>query len=288
MCSEKIKIYSPVNSVTDVKVLFGQLHDQLGFPRLGNILSYDELQPNGTKIYSHYKERTIIFEYLSSDYLLKSKYQAFFKKSPIDVLICWKDDCHLHSYLNEKYGWESEIERVIALQNYVEVIPNIVDIKFYPKNYYLINYDLADNDYKNNVDWSNSKLLKCVYNGKKISFWKTYKALVKQGDYIIGGFDIVRYENIKLLDSSAFVQLYKDFTDSPIGLFSSNISEIKSRYCNRGKDSYVLHIYYDNFFELNNKKLRKTIKEILPNFETSDCVVQALTEEEYNKLLGID
>ena len=44
--------------------------------------------------------------------------------------------------------------------------------------------------------------------GDRVFVGNGSKALIKDGDYIIGGFDIVRYENIKLLDRSAFVQLY--------------------------------------------------------------------------------
>ena len=281
-----MKIYSPVLSSLDVIVLFAKFHEQLGFPFIEYSV-HDKMfikkAKHWNKSKNQYEEVTVDFEYLSSDYLLHNR-QISMSRNKKHILVCWEDDCKLNIYLQENY--KNDIQ-IIELKNHVEFVNNIGGEELKPEyKYYLINYDLAGDDYKSYVDWKNSRLFR--FKGDHILIGNESKALIKDGDYIIGGFDIVRYENIKLLDSSAFVQLYKDFTDSPIGLFSSNISEIKSRYCNRGKDSYVLHIYYDNFFELNNKKLRKTIKEILPNFETSDCVVQALTEEEYNKLLGID
>ena len=282
MCHEKMKIYSPVNSVTDVKILFGKLHKQLGFPRLVS------LQDNNVIMFLHhldlsrgkesYMSGNIIFEYLSSDYLLK-KYDHFYV-----VLVCWEDDCHLKSYLKNNYNQESKIERVIALQNYVEVIPDIVDYKSRNKNlYYLIDYDLVKENYKGYVDLLNTKLLK-FKNNKNIKITDGSKALIKDGDYIIGGFDIVRHENIWIPNDRNFIESYKRLTDYPVGLVFLDCDEVIEKYANQN----VNHIFYSNFFELNNKKLRKTIKEILPNFETSDCAVQALTEEEYNKLLGID
>ena len=282
MCHEKMKIYSPVNSVTDVKILFGKLHKQLGFPRLVS------LQDNNVIMFLHhldlsrgkksYMSGNIIFEYLSSDYLLK-KYNHFYL-----VLVCWEDDCHLKSYLKNNYNQESKIERVIALQNYVEVIPDIVDYKSRNKNlYYLIDYDLVKENYKGYVDLLNTKLLK-FKNNNNIKITDGSKALIKDGDYIIGGFDIVRHENIWIPNDRNFIESYKRLTDYPVGLVFLDCDEVIEKYANQN----VNHIFYSNFFELNNKKLRKTIKEILPNFETSDCVVQALTEEEYNKLLGID
>ena len=228
---------------------------------------------------NQYEEVTVDFEYLSSDYLLHNR-QISMSRNKKHILVCWEDDCKLNIYLQENY--KNDIQ-IIELKNHVEFVNNIGGEELKPEyKYYLINYDLAGDDYKSYVDWKNSRLFR--FKGDHILIGNGSKALIKDGDYIIGGFDIVRYENIKLLDRSAFVQLYKNFTDSPIGLFSSNISDIKKQYANQN----VNHIFYSNFFELNNKKLRKTIKEILPNFETSDCTVQALTEEEYNKLLGID
>ena len=277
-----MKIYSPVLSSLDVIVLFAKFHEQLGFPFIEYSV-HDKMFIKKVKHWNKskdkYEEVTVDFEYLSSDYLVHNR-QISMSRNKKHILVCWEDDCKLNIYLQENY--KNDIQ-IIELKNHVEFVNNIGGEELKPEyKYYLINYDLAGDDYKSYVDWKNSRLFR--FMGDRVFVGNGSKALIKDGDYIIGGFDIVRYENIKLLDRSAFVQLYKNFTDSPIGLFSSNISDIKKQYANQN----VNHIFYSNFFELNNKKLRKTIKEILPNFETSDCVVQALTEEEYNKLLGID
>ena len=277
-----MKIYSPVLSSLDVIVLFAKFHEQLGFPFIEYSV-HDKMfikkAKHWNKSKNQYEEVTVDFEYLSSDYLLHNR-QISMSRNKKHILVCWEDDCKLNIYLQENY--KNDIQ-IIELKNHVEFVNNIGGEELKPEyKYYLINYDLAGDDYKSYVDWKNSRLFR--FKGNHILIGNGSKALIKDGDHIIGGFDIVRYENIWIPNDRNFIESYKRLTDYPVGLVFLDCDEVIEKYANQN----VNHIFYSNFFELNNKKLRKTIKEILPNFETSDCVVQALTEEEYNKLLGID
>ena len=119
-------------------------------------------------------------------------------------------------------------------------------------------------------------------NNNNIKITDGSKALVKQGNYIIGGFDIVRFKNIKLPNNNDTISIYKTLTDYPVDLFVSSPNEIKSEYVNNNFG----HIFYNNFFELSDKNLRRTVKEILPDLGIKWGGVQTLTEEQYNKLLG--
>ena len=150
--------------------------------------------------------------------------------------------------------------------------------------YYLINYNPAQAKNTSFSDWEKTKMYR-FKNNNNIKIENDSKALVKQGNYIVGGFDIVRCDNIKLPNGNDdTISIYKKLTDYPIGLFVSSSEEIKNEYVNNN----IGHIFYENFFELNNKKDRKTVKEILPDLGIRHSAVQTLTEDQYKKLLGID
>ena len=85
----------------------------------------------------------------------------------------------------------------------------------------ILNYnpDYAEN--RSFQEWSNSNLYRL--NSKftnKIP--KGSKFLIKQGDFIVGGFDVVRYEYINELNDNE-LELYKKLTDYPMTLFNNDI-----------------------------------------------------------------
>ena len=147
--------------------------------------------------------------------------------------------------------------------------------------YYLINYDL-DKNYSPFVNWYNSSIYRFI-NDEKINITSGSKVLVKDGDYILGGFDVVKFKNIKMFNQPDYINLYKKLTDYPVTFFALSYYDIAKEYANH----YVGHIFYKNFFELDNKKLRKTVQEILPDLEIKNCIVQQIEEIQYKKLLGI-
>ena len=275
----KIKIYSPIKEEVGVVMLFAKLHEKLGFPKLvsssargfdiENIEYHDEKGIH----------RVVIeFEYLSSNFILHG-HQNDMKDDKKYIVVCWEDDCNLKSYIKEKY--KKDLYKVIELNNYVEIKPDNIIEEEHDIKYYLINYNSKEADYTPFSAWRNANMYR-FKNNNNIKITDGSKALFKQGNYIIGGFDIVRFKNIKLPNNNDTISIYKTLTDYPVDLFVSSPNEIKSEYVNNN----IGHIFYNNFFELSDKNLRRTVKEILPDLGISNAAVQTLTEEQYNKLLG--
>lgn len=279
MNTEKVKFYSPISEEAGVIMAFTKMHEQLGFPKIvessARGFDIDDIEykdDNGTH------RVTVEFEYYSSSYIGHGHCDAM-KDDRKYIVICWEDDCNLASTIVAKYN--KYLYKVIELKNFVEIFPDEKTIESNEQEYFLINYNPEYADYRNFSDWKNSNMYS-FNNNNNIKVKNASKALVKQGEYIIGGFDIVRFSNIKLSDNMEVIDLYKKLTDYPVSLFTIPTEEIIEQYVNR----YVGHIFYNNFFELNNKEVRKTIKDILPDLNISYGAVQHLTKEQYNRLLG--
>ena len=112
----KLKLYSPVTEEAGVIMVFTKLHEQLGFKKLvtssARGFDIDSIDYKGQDV-------TVEFEYVSSNYI---RHEHPFKM--IDgrkyVVICWYDDCDLKAKLKREYN--KEIEEVICLDKYVEVV----------------------------------------------------------------------------------------------------------------------------------------------------------------------
>lgn len=275
---EKLKMYSPINEEAGVVMIFSKIHSDLGFPKLvspsargfdiKNIEYIDDLGTHAC---------TVEFEYYSSNFEAHG-HQDLMIDDRKYIVVCWKDDCHLSHRLLEKYN--KKLYKVIELYKYVEILNANIDINEPDTHYYLINYNSKNAEYRTFSDWKKSNIYRINISKSTTKIFNNSKALVKQGNYIIGGFDIIRYKNIKLNNSLSEIMLYKDLTDYPVGLFDEqDISQYVSKE--------VGHIFYTNYFELPDIRLRKTVKELLPDLGISHASVQTLTEEQYNKLLGV-
>lgn len=282
MNNEKIKFYSPISEEMGVVQVFSKIHEKIGFKKIVQSCSrgfdIDDIEYIDD-IGIH--RVTVEFEYLSSNFLLHAHQDNMLSDRKY-IVICWEDDCNLAKLLLEKYN--KMLYRVIELKKYVEIVPDLIsDNSIVDKKYYLINYnpDYAEN--RNFSDWSKSNMYR-FNNGNNVNIMPGSKALVKQGEYIVGGFDIVRFNNIKLSDNDDLINLYKTLTDYPVSLFVAKNSDIKEEYVEKN----IGHIFYNNFKEIGNKNLRRTIKEILPEFNISYGAIQYLTKEQYDKLSGYE
>ena len=276
---EKIKFYSPICEESGVVMAFTKLHEQLGFPKIVSSsargFDIDDIE----YIDNLGKHRvTIEFEYLSSNFILHG-HQKLMDDMHKYIVICWEDDCNLARTLADKY--EKYLYNIIELKDFIEIVPDDKNIDIIDPNYYLINYNRKNAEYRPIAAWANSNTYR-FNNNNNIKIKNASKALIKQGDYIVGGFDIIRFNNIKISDNDDLISLYKSLTDYPVSLFTMSINEIKNEYVNNN----IGHIFYDNFYELDNINLRKTIKEILPDLNISNGAIQTLTEEQYNLLIG--
>lgn len=282
MNNEKIKFYSPISEEMGVVQVFSIIHEKLGFKKIVQSCSrgfdIDDIEYIDD-IGIH--RVTVEFEYLSSNFLLHAHQDNMLSNRKY-IVICWDDNCNLAKLLLEKYN--KMLYKVIELKKYVEVVHDeVVDNNIVDKKYYLINYnpDYAEN--RNFSDWSKSNMYR-FNNGNNINIIPGSKALVKQGEYIVGGFDIVRFNNINLSDNDDLINLYKTLTDYPVSLFVAKNSDIKEEYVEKN----IGHIFYNNFKEIGNKNLRRTIKEILPELNISYGAIQYLTKEQYDKLSGYE
>lgn len=281
MSKEKLTFYSPIKEEAGVIMVFTKIHKQLGFPKIvssssrgfdiDNIEYHDDLGIHKV---------TIEFEYLSSNYLIHG-HQDLMQDDKKYIVICWEDDCNLSKKLITDY--EKHLYKIIELKNLVEILPNNIIEDYITPKYYLINYNPKYADNRIFSDWSNSNIYRFI-NNKNIKITDGSKALIKQGSHIIGGFDIIRFSNIKLKNNDEIIELYKRLTDYPVTLFNVSKEEIKNEYCN----NYIGHIFYKNLFEIDNINLRKSIKELLPDLKISHSAIQSLTEKQYNTLLGIN
>lgn len=265
----KLKLYSPVTEEAGVIMVFTKIHEQLGFKKLvtssARGFDIDNIDYKGQDV-------TVEFEYVSSNYI---RHEHPFKM--IDgrkyVVICWYDDCDLKSKLKREYN--KQIEEVICLDKYVEVVSDVEnhksneDIKYMILNY---NPDYADN--RSFQEWSNSNLYRLNSRfGDGIPAGS--KVLIKQGDFIVGGFDVVRYQYINELNDNE-LELYKKLTDYPITLFDNDILDLKDNFT-KG------HIFYDNFFTIDKVKVK--FSEVFPDKHMSHDGRIYITKDEYDSII---
>mgnify|MGYP007069903353 CR=1 FL=1 len=281
MDNEKVKFYSPIKEKAGVVMVFTKIHEKLGFPKLVSF-STSGFDINDIE----YKDElgihrlAVEFEYLSSEYLANC-YQHFMSDDKKYIVVCWEDDCNLQKTIYNNY--QKNLYKVIELKNFVEVMLDDENVSEIKPNYYLLNYNPSNANFHQFSDWKHSNMY-TFSNNNNIKVKNGSKVLVKQGSYIIGGFDIIRFNNIRLSNNKEVIELYKQLTDYPIGLFVNSIETITNEFV----DNYIGHIFYDNLFEIGNTNLRKTVKEILPDLGISNSAIQSLTEEQYNKLIGIN
>lgn len=266
---KKIKLYSPVTEEAGVIMVFTKIHEQLGFKKLvtssARGFDIDNIDYKGQDV-------TVEFEYVSSNFI-KHEHPFEMDDGKKYVVICWYDDCDLKSKIKKDY--HKRIEEVICLEKYVEVVSDIEnkkqnkDIKYIILNY---NPEYADN--RSFYEWSNSNLyrLNSRFSG---GIPVGSKILIKQGDYIVGGFDVVRYEYIENLNDKE-LDLYKKLTDYPITLFDNDIPSLKKEFT-KG------HIFYDNFFLIDKVKIK--FSKAFPNKHMSHDGRVYITKEEYDSII---
>lgn len=266
---KKLKLYSPVTEEAGVIMVFTKMHEELGFKRLvtssARGFDIDNINYKGHDV-------TVEFEYLSSNYIRHGHPLKMIDGRKY-IVICWYDDCDLKSRI--KRDFNKEIEEVICLDRYVEVVSDTEnqkeesDIKYMILNY---NPDYADN--RSFYEWSNSNLYRL--NSKfSNGIPSGSKVLIKQGDYIVGGFDVVRYVYIERLEDNE-LNLYKKLTDYPITLFDNDLEDLKSDFT-KG------HIFYDNFFVIDKVKVR--FSEVFPDKCMSHDGRIYITKEEYERVI---
>lgn len=265
----KLKLYSPVTEESGVIMVFTKIHEQLGFKKLvtssARGFDIDSIDYNGRDV-------TVEFEYVSSNYI---RHEHPFKM--IDerkyVVICWYDDCDLKSKLKKEYN--KEIEEVICLDKYVEVVSDAENKKS-NKNikYMILNYNPIYADNRSFQEWSNSNLYRLNSRFNE-GIPAGSKVLVKQGDFIVGGFDVVRYQYINELNDNE-LELYKKLTDYPITLFDNDISDLKENFT-KG------HIFYDNFFTIDKVKIK--FSELFPDKHMSHDGRIYISKDEYDSII---
>ena len=198
-----VEIYSPVKEEAGVIMVFSKIHEDLGFDKLvtssARGFDIESINYNGHDV-------TVEFEYVSSNFI-RHDHHIHMIDGRRYVVICWYDDCDLKAKIQKEYN--KRIEEVICLEKYARVI---VDNKSKEESeeikYIVLNYNPANADYRSFQEWSNSNLYRCNTRFKDKHIPKGSKVLIKQGDYIVGGFDVVRYEYIYNIFTIYYIILY--------------------------------------------------------------------------------
>ena len=266
---KKIKLYGPVTEESGVIIVFTKIHEQLGFKKL---VPYSSRGFDIDKIDYKGESVTVEFEYFSSNFIHHGHPQKMTDGNKY-VVICWTDDCDLKEKIRKDYN--KELEEVICLEKYVEIVSETeskksnTDIK-----YMILSYNPYNADNSSFYEWTNSNLyrFKARFKGGIPS---GSKVLIKQGDYIVGGFDVVRYVYIDNL-SNEQLELYKTLTDYPITLFDNDIEYLKKNFT-KG------HIFYDNFFLIDKVKIK--FSEVFPEKKMNYDGRLYITKEEYERII---
>lgn len=267
--TNKLKLYSPVTEEVGVIMVFTKMHEKLGFNELRTAsargFDIDSINYRGQNV-------TVEFEYVSSNYI-KHNHQFKMEDDKKYVVICWYDDCDLKAKLRKEYN--KQIEEVICLDKYVEIISETESAKSKKDvKYMILNYNPENADNRSFFEWSGSNMYRLNSKfGDGIPAGS--KVLIKQGDFIVGGFDVVRYQYINELNDNE-LELYKKLTDYPITLFDNDLEDLKSNFT-KG------HIFYDNFFTIDKVKIR--FSEVFPNKHMSYDGRIYITKEEYDSII---
>jgi len=269
---KKLKIHGVVKEESGVIAVFYKLHKDLGFdkivPSTSRGFDIDSIEYKGIEV-------TVEFEYRSSNFLAHQHPNNMLNNKKY-VVICWYDDCDLKKKIKESYN--KELYDVICLESYVEIelednknVCNQEEIK-----YMILSYNPKQADYRTFSEWENSKIFRtsCRFQQKHIP--KGSKILIKQGDYIIGGFDVVRYEYIEFenFDEKEW-QLYKILTDYPVTLYTTSEDELKT--LSNG------HIFYENFISFEPVKI--SFSGMFPDINIPRDGRVYLTKEQYEKII---
>lgn len=267
---EKLKFYSPITEEIGVVMIFSLLHKELGFKK---IVSSSSRGFDISNIDYKGEDVTVEFEYVSKSFL-EHGHVSKMEPNKKYVVVCWKDDCNISKVTREMFN--KNIYDVIELYKYVEIIPDNISNNKNETKYFLLNYKEKYAKRPFNV-WGDSHMY--TFKEKSSLIDSGSKILVKEGNYIIGGFDVIRYEYIEKITDDEILNLYKQLTDYPVGPYNQEIKVLKS-------DFEPSHLFYDNFFEIEGKGARRTVKELLPNKGISNGSITSLTQEEYRILLG--
>jgi hypothetical protein len=268
--TKKLEVYSPIKEEVGVIMIFTKMHNELGFPKL--VMS----SARGFDIDSiEYKGRDVIleFEYNSRNFISHGHVEKM-EDDKAYVVVCWNDDCNLKKTLKDDYG--KKLYEVIELRDYVTIKDNNIEEKKEEIKYIILNYNPKFADNRAFSEWNNSNLYRLNSKFADDHIPRGSKVLIKQDNYIVGGFDVVRYERIKKPTSQYEWNLYKSLTDYPVSMFINDINEMKNDFTEG-------HIFYDNFFVIEKAKLPFNL--LLPQRNMSNNGKIYIAEEEYYNLV---
>lgn len=267
---KRLELYNTVREEAGVIMVFTKLHEDLGFPKLvvssARGFDIDSIEYKGKIV-------TVEFEYDSKNFISHGHLEKM-EDDKKYVVVCWNDDCNLKELVKKNFN--KEIYQVIELRDRVSIKNNPSNVEDEEIKYIVLNYNPSYADNRSFSEWKNSNLYRCRSKFSNDHIPVGSKVLIKQGDYIVGGFDVVRYERINKPTTDYEWYIYKTLTDYPVSMFIDSIEDLKSDFTEG-------HIFYDNFFTID--KARISIKEQLPSVKMSNDGRIYITAEEYYKLV---
>ena len=268
--TKKLEVYSPIKEEVGVIMIFTKIHSELGFPKLvmssARGFDIDSIEYKGKKV-------TLEFEYDSRNFIRHGHVEKM-EDDKEYVVVCWDNDCNLKKLVKNNYN--KKIYDVIELRDYVSIKNNEIEDQKVEIKYIILNYNPKYADNRAFSEWSNSNLYRLDSKFANDHIQSGSKVLIKQGDYIVGGFDVVRYEKIKKPENDYEWNLYKSLTDYPVSMFINDINEMKNDFTEG-------HIFYDNFFVI--EKARLPFNQLLPNSNMNYNGRIYITENDYYNLI---
>ena len=103
------------------------------------------------------------------------------------------------------------------------------------------------------------------------------KILFKQGDFIVAGCEVVKYETYETPQNDNEWRLLQNLYNYPLGLYNLTLEEVKENMAHG-------YIFYDSFTTFDERKV--SFSKALPDRNMGHQGMIKITREDYYKLMG--
>ena len=268
---EKIAMYGNIKEELGVVMAFAKLHEELGFPKLvpskSRGFDIDDIEYKGHRV-------TLEFEYTSDNFINHGHVLSMLPERNY-VLVCYEDNCNIIQKVRDKYK-KSNLE-VIELKNYIDIKQETITDSNDSLEYIVLNYNPYVAGMLTIDNWTKTNVFGIDATFKDNKIVPGSKILFKQGNEIVAGCDVVRYEMFNKPTTDNEWKLFASLLNYPVGLYNLNEEELKESFA-KG------YIFYDNFTVFKDRKVK--FSEKLPNKQMSHQGMIKINKEEYDLLLG--
>lgn len=268
---EKIAMYGNIKEELGVVMAFAKLHEELGFPKLvpskSRGFDIDDIEYKGHRV-------TLEFEYTSDNFINHGHVLSMIPERNY-VLVCYEDNCNIIQKVRDEYK-KYNLE-VIELKGYIDIKQETITDNNDSLEYIVINYNPYVAGMLTIDNWTKTNVFGIDATFKDNKIVPGSKILFKQGNEIVAGCDVVRYEMFDKPTTDNEWKLFASLLNYPVGLYNLNEDELKESFA-KG------YIFYDDFTVFKDRKVK--FSEKLPNKQMSYQGMIKIVKEEYDLLLG--